>query len=292
MGMGKDLYGSFPESADVFNKAEDLLGIRLKDICFNGPEAALKATDVSQPAIVAMSIAALEAFKSRTGITPSFTAGLSLGEYSALVVSGAFSFDDGIRLIRKRGRLMEEASRRHPGKMAAVLELAVDKLKDICAQSGAEIANLNCPGQTVLTGSSDAVDKAMELCNQAGARRVIPLEVSGGFHSSLMQEASLGLKEALDGVSVSDPNIPVISNYTANPQYKSSQIVENLVNQIKGPVRWEDSMRYLLSQGVNKFYEFGPGKVLKGLMRKIDSGAQVVNIEKAADIDGVTAAGS
>ena len=169
--------------------------------------------------------------------------------------------------------------------MAAVLELPVEKLKEICLETGAEIANLNCPGQVVITGKAEAVNQAMELSNQAGAKRVIPLEVSGGFHSSLMFEASVELKLVLDNISISEPKIPVISNYTAQPQYKVGQIIENLVNQIRGSVRWEESMRFILSQGVTSFYEFGPGKVLKGLMRRIDSNAQVINIERAADME-------
>jgi [acyl-carrier-protein] S-malonyltransferase len=204
-----------------------------------------------------------------------------------LIAAGSLTFDDGIRLIQKRGQIMEEASRKHPGKMAAVLELPLETLRDICLKSGAEIANLNCPGQVVITGKAEAVNQAMELCSQAGAKRVIPLEVSGGFHSSLMSEASVELKLVLDNISVSEPKIPVISNYTAQPQYKVGQIIENLIHQIRGSVRWEESMRFILSQGVTNFIEFGPGKVLKGLMRRIDSNAQVTNIEKTADIEQV-----
>lgn len=285
--MGKDLYESFPEARKVFDRAEELLGFELKKLCFEGPEEKLKSTDVSQPSIVTASIAAFEVFKSKSNLVPSFAAGLSLGEYSALIAAGALAFDDGIRLINKRGQLMEEASKKHPGKMAAVLELSVEKLKEICLQSGAEIANLNCPGQIVITGKAEAVNQAMELCNQAGAKRVILLEVSGGFHSSLMSEAALELKLILDNIQISEPKFPVISNYTAQPQYKAGQIRENLVNQIKGSVRWEESMRFILSEGVTKFYEFGPGKVLKGLMRRIESNAQVINIEKSTDMDQV-----
>jgi len=285
VGMGKDLYDSFPEARKVFDRAEELLGFNLKKLCFEGPEELLKSTNVSQPAIVTASIAAFEVFKTKSNLVPSFVAGLSLGEYSALIAAGALTFDNGIRLIHKRGQLMEEASRKHPGKMAAVLELPVDKIKEICLKSGAEIANLNCPGQIVITGKAQAVDQAMELCAQAGAKRVIPLEVSGGFHSSLMFEASVELKLVLDNISISEPKVPVVSNYTGQPQYKVGQIIENLVNQIKGSVRWEESMRFILSEGITDFYEFGPGKVLKGLMRRIDSNAKVINIEKTADME-------
>jgi [acyl-carrier-protein] S-malonyltransferase len=284
VGMGKDLYESFPEARKVFDKAEKVLGFELKKLCFHGPEEALKSTYVSQPAIATTSIAAFEVFKAKLNLVPSFVAGLSLGEYSALIAAGALSFDDGIRLINRRGRLMEESSKKYPGKMAAVLDLPAEKLKEICLKSGAEIANLNCPGQVVITGKAEAVNQAMELCSQEGARGVIPLEVSGGFHSSLMLEASLELKLILDNISFSEPKVPVVSNYTAQPQYKVSQIRENLGYQIRSAVRWEASMRFILSEGVTNFYEFGPGKVLKGLMRRIDSSAQVVNIEKMADI--------
>ena len=285
VGMGKDLYDTFFEARKVFDRAEEILGFELKKICFNGPEDKLKATDISQPAIVTASIAAFEVFKTKSNLLPYFVAGLSLGEYSALIAAGSLTFDNGIRLIQRRGQLMEEASKKHPGKMAAVLELPLETLKDICLKTGAEIANLNCPGQVVITGKVEAVNQAMELCAQAGAKRVIPLEVSGGFHSSLMFEASAELKLILDNISISEPRVPVISNYTAQPQYKVGQIIENLVNQIRGSVRWEESMKFMLSNGVTNFIEFGPGKVLKGLMRRIDSNAQVINIEKSVDME-------
>jgi [acyl-carrier-protein] S-malonyltransferase len=288
VGMGKDLYNYFPKAKELFDKASNILGFDLKEKCFEGPEEALKMTNISQPAIVTLSIAAFEAFKSKHNIIPSYMAGLSLGEYSALIASGSISFDDGIRLIKIRGELMDEASKKYPGKMAAILDLPTDKIKEICLNTQAEIANLNCPGQTVITGRAEAVEKAGELCTQAGAKRVIPLEVSGGFHSSLMTEASSGLKEALEKTSIQSPSVAVISNYTASPQEISSLIKDNLVYQIRSSVKWEDSMRFILSKGVSKFYEFGPGKVLKGLMRKIDSNASVVNIEKSTDILGLS----
>jgi len=285
-GMGKDLYENFPAARAIFDRAQTVLGFDLKQICFEGPEEQLKITRISQPAIVTVSIAAYEAFKSKNKVTPAYMAGLSLGEYSALIASGSLAFEDGIRLIKRRGELMDEAAKKYPGKMAAVLDLAVDKIKEICLASGAEIANLNCPGQTVISGKSEAIDKAIVLCTEAGAKRVIPLEVSGAFHSSLMAEAAEGLKQALEKTNITSPSVPVISNYTAWPQDKTSQIKENLVYQVRSSVRWEDSMRFILAKGVTQFYEFGPGKVLKGLLRKIDSTAQVTNIEKSADIGG------
>jgi [acyl-carrier-protein] S-malonyltransferase len=286
-GMGKDLYENFPAARDIFDRAQGLLDFDLKKICFEGPQEQLKITKISQPAIVTVSIAAFEAFKSKNKVTSAYMAGLSLGEYSALIASGSIAFEDGIRLIKRRGELMDEAARKYPGKMAALLDLTLDKIKEICASSGAEIANLNCPGQVVISGKSEAIDKALPLCEAAGAKRVIPLEVSGAFHSSLMAEAAEGLKEALDKTRISAPAVPVISNYTALPQDKPGQIRENLVQQVRSSVKWEDSMRFILSKGIINFVEFGPGKVLKGLMRKIDSAAQVVNIEKKADLDSM-----
>jgi len=286
VGMGKDLYETFPESKAVFDEACAVLGFDLKKYCFEGPAEDLKPTNISQPAIVTTTIAAFEIFKKKTDLVPAYCAGLSLGEYSALIASGTFSFKDGILLIKKRGQIMENAALKFPGKMAAVLELPIEKIKEICIFTGAEIANFNCPGQTVITGKSEAVLEASEYCSQAGAKKVILLEVSGGFHSSLMLEAANELKSALSGVSMIDAKVPVISNYTAQPQDNAQIICQNLVKQMCSSVRWEESVRFILAQGVNKFFEFGPGKVLKGLLRKIDSSAVVVNIEKVGDISG------
>ncbi|MDD4953678.1 MAG: ACP S-malonyltransferase [Candidatus Omnitrophica bacterium] len=284
VGMGKDLYEAFPESRAVFEKADKALGFSISRVCFEGKPEILKQTIFSQPAILTVSIAALEAFKARINLKPLFMAGLSLGEYSALIAAGVFTFEDGLRLVRKRAEIMEEATHRYPGKMAAVLELPTDKINDICLKTGAEIANINAPGQIVISGSTIALDTASKMASEAGAKRVIPLEVSGGFHSSLMFEASGELKKRLHDTLISAPIVPVVSNYTASAQYKTVQIEENLVFQMHKPVRWEESMKFILSQGVKDFIEFGPGKVLKGLMRRIDPGAQVINMEKKEDI--------
>ncbi len=293
IGMGKDLYESFPESRAVFDTADKVLGFSLSHLCFQGEAEKLKSTIISQPAILTTTIAAYEAFKAVSGsqLPAVYMAGLSLGEYSALIAAGSISFEDGLRLVRKRAELMEEASYRYPGKMAAILDLAVEKIKNICLESGAEIANLNCPGQTVITGKQEAVDKAKGLCLEAGAKRVIDLEVSGGFHSSLMFEASVELKAFLERMPLSAPSVPVISNYTGLPQYRITQIQENLLYQMRSPVKWEDSMRFLLAEGIKNFIEFGPGRVLKGLMRRIDAGAQVSNIEKKEDVLSLVEAG-
>jgi [acyl-carrier-protein] S-malonyltransferase len=283
-GMGKDLYETFPESKAVFDKADKVLGFSLSELMFKGASDELKLTINSQPAILTMSIACFEAFKARSGALAAFVAGLSLGEYSALIAAGSFSFEDGLRLVRKRAQIMDDASRRYPGKMAAVLDLSIDKIKDICLKSGAEIANLNAPGQIVISGKKETVDAACNLCTEAGAKRVIELEVSGAFHSSLMLEASKELKQSLDSISLTAPLVPVISNYTALAENTIPEIRENLIRQMYSPVKWEDSMKFILSRGIMNFIEFGPGKILKGLMRRIDSNAQVITIEKKEDI--------
>jgi [acyl-carrier-protein] S-malonyltransferase len=288
VGMGKDLYESFPESRAIFNKANEVLGFDLKTICFEGPQEKLKLTEISQPAIVTMTIAAFEAFRTRSKIKPTFVAGLSLGEYTALIAMSALMFTSGIKLVKKRGEIMEAAAKKYPGKMAAVLDLPPKKVSDICRRTNVEIANLNCPGQTVISGMVEAVENAKAECIAAGARRVIDLEVSGGFHSPLMFEASGELKNVLDDTHMMMPRAPVINNYTAIPQNRTQQIKQNLIYQIYSTVRWEESMRFMLSHGINKFFEFGPGKVLRGLMRKIEPKAVVINIEKKEDILGMT----
>ncbi|MFA6350150.1 MAG: ACP S-malonyltransferase [Candidatus Omnitrophota bacterium] len=284
VGMGKDLYDNFPEAKQVFDIAEKALGFDLKHRCFDGPQEMLKITSISQPAIVTVSLAAYEVFRSKCGIQPKFLAGLSLGEYSALIAAKAMTLNDGLQLVKKRGEIMDEAARKNPGKMAAVLDLALDKIKAICDNAGCDVANINAPGQIVISGKAEAVEKAGAACEAAGAKRVIELEVSGGFHSKLMLEASVVLKNTLNNTTIAPVQIPVISNYTALPEQDKAQIIDNLVYQMYSSVRWEESMKFMISQGVTDFYEFGPGKVLKGLMRRIDPGVQVVNIEKAADL--------
>ena len=284
IGMGKDLYETFPESKAVFDKAQEVLGFDLKKLCFEEPEHLLKITTVSQPAILTVSIAALEAFKTKSEVRPKFLAGLSLGEYTALVAAGSLTLEDGLKLVRKRSEIMNQAAAKNPGKMAAVLDLSFEKVKEICLRTQAEMANLNAPGQIVISGRPEAVDRAKDLCLKEGAKRVIELEVSAGFHSSLMLRASVELKEVLEAVSFSDCKVPVVSNYTARPEYRISQIRENLVYQMYSPVKWEESMKFMLAQGVAKFFEFGPGKVLKGLMRRIDPNIEVKSIEKKEDI--------
>ena len=303
MGMGKDLYDAFPESKAVFDKADKVLGFSLSRFCFEGPLEELTRTENCQPAILVMSIAALEAFKSVTRYplpVTRYVAGLSLGEYSALVAAGVLGFEDCLRLVSKRAQLMEAVSKRYPGKMSAILGLEKNVIKDICSITGAEIANLNCPGQIVISGGVESVEQTGKMALEKGAKRVIALEVSGAFHSSLMLEAALEFKAFLGGFDGSTSltiklersrridfraaEIPVVSNVTAKPEYRSLEIRENLIKQIHSPVLWEDSVRFMIEQGLKKFYEIGPGSVLKGLIRKIDINLEVRNIATAQDM--------
>jgi len=287
IGMGKDLYSTFPESKAVFDKADKVLGFSLSRLCFEGPHPELTQTQNCQPAILVTSIAAWEAFKSvnsQQSTVNSFAAGLSLGEYSALVAAGAITLEEAVYLVRKRGEFMEEEALKSPGSMASIIGLDLAAVKNICQETKAEIANINCPGQIVVSGGLKEIGLAAKLAEEQGAKRVILLEVSGAFHSSFMKGAALKLAGELDKIKINTPRIPLISNVTARPVTQPDQIKANLIKQITGSVLWEDSMEFLLSEGIKNFMEFGPGKVLRGLMRRIDEAAQVINIEKKEDI--------
>jgi [acyl-carrier-protein] S-malonyltransferase len=284
VGMGKDLYAAFPESKTVFDKADKVLGFSLSRICFDGPSEELTKTDNCQPAILTMTIAAWEAFKAITKQVSGYAAGLSLGEYSALVAAGAINFEDAVYLVRRRGEFMEEAALKRPGRMLSVIGLDLDKVREICAQTGAEVANINCPGQIVISGSNQAIEQAKEFAEEVGAKMAVVLEVSGAFHSSFMKEAAFKLAGEIEKIKINTPEIPVISNVTAKAVSSPAEIKDSLVKQVSSSVLWEDTMRFILAQGINKFFEFGPGKVLRDLMRRIDTAAEVVNIGKKEEI--------
>jgi len=281
IGMGKDLYEAFREAREVFDTADKALGFSLSKLCFEGPQSELTKTNNSQPAILTVSIAAL-----RSGKFPQagFTAGLSLGEYSALVAAGAISFEDALVLVRKRGEFMEAEAAKRPGKMLSIIGLSQDAVSQVCAQAHTEIANLNCPGQIVISGGPAEIQNAQGIAKAKGAKLAIPLDVSGAFHSSFMQGASVKLAAELEKTRINDPVIPVVSNVTAKPVSSAGEIKDNLVKQVASSVLWEDSMRFILAQGITQFYEFGPGKVLKGLLRRIDAAATVTTVEKKEDI--------
>ncbi len=290
IGMGKDLYAAFPESKAVFDKADQILGFSLSGLCFNGPEEELKKTQNCQPAILTMSIAAWEAFKANPKSkiqNPKYAAGLSLGEYSALVAIGAISFEDAVYLVRKRGEFMEQEAEAFPGSMASILGLDLEKVKFICKKSRTEIANINCPGQVVISGGKEEIKAAERLAREEGARKIIFLEVSGAFHSSFMKGAALKLAAEIEKIKINTARIPVVSNAVAKPLSEPLEIKDNLIRQVTASVLWEDSMKFILSKGILNFIEFGPGKVLKGLLGRIDKTAEVINIEKKEDMERV-----
>ena len=284
VGMGKDLFDSFAQAKAIFDQADKVLGFSLSDLCFNGPLEELTKTNNCQPAIVTMSIACWQAYLSKNPKIDGYVAGLSLGEYSALVAAGALNFQDAVYLVRLRGQFMEEEAAAHPGKMLSVIGLDLAKVKEICAEVKAEVANINCPGQIVISGSSESIAQAQILAKEKGAKLAVVLEVSGAFHSSFMQGACLKLARELEKINISVPKFPVICNVTGKPVSTVQEIKQNLIQQVSASVLWEDSMKLILSKGVVNFIEFGPGKVLKGLMRRIDSNVQVINIEKSVDI--------
>ncbi len=288
VGMGKDLYESFPEAGKVFDAADRTLGFSLSKLCFEGPQEELTVTVNCQPAILTMSIAAWKAFKAGdrgqgTGDS-GYAAGLSLGEYSALVAAGALTFEDAVYLVRRRGEFMEEEARKKPGSMLSLIGMEPDAVRQLCVDTKTEMANLNCPGQTVISGGVQEIAQAEGMAKARGARMALRLEVSGAFHSSFMSGASQKLAQELAKIKISAPRIPVIANVTGKPVVSADEIRQNLIKQVSASVLWEDSMKFLIAQGVKDFYEFGPGKVLKGLMRRIDGSAQVTSIEKKEDL--------
>ena len=289
VGMGKDLYDNFPEAREVFDKANAILKFDLKKLCFEGPQDQLGATNNSQPAILAASIAALRVFQASEQykqIVPKFSLGLSLGEYTALVAAGSISFEDALVLVRKRGEFMEDASRKTPGKMACVIGMDTAGVETLCKGFGCEIANLNCPGQVVISGKTANVELFASLAKEKGAKRVLMLDVSGPFHSSLMTSARDRLKDYIDKIQISSPNLNFISNVDAKVQSDPAGIKENLISQVNSKTLWEESIKTVARAGINTFFEIGPGQVLKGLLKKIDPKLEVRNIGTTQDIKG------
>ncbi|MFH2138972.1 MAG: ACP S-malonyltransferase [Candidatus Omnitrophota bacterium] len=288
VGMGKDLVEQFAVAADVFETANKALGFDLSKLCFEGPLEDLTQSAVCQPAVLTLSTAVLEVLKSEfPEMSPAICAGLSLGEYSALVACASLKFEDALRLVNKRGQFMDEASAINPGTMSCLLGVETDKARQICEQSGAEIANLNCPGQIVISGTKQAIEQANDLARQAGAKRVIPLEVSGPFHCSLMSPAADKLTSELAQVLINKPACPFICNVTADYTDDPNSIKDMLIQQVAHTTRWHDSILRMKEAGVNTFFEIGPGKVLRGLMNRIDRGIEVINLENADDFSKI-----
>jgi [acyl-carrier-protein] S-malonyltransferase len=290
--MGKALAEAFPVARDTFAEADEALGERLSSLCFEGPADQLVLTENTQPAILAVSIACYRVLASN-GVTPAFMAGHSLGEYSAHVASGTMTFADALRIVRRRGRYMQEAVPVGQGAMAAILGLDAATVARACEEAAqgdvVSPANLNAPGQIVIAGTKDAVARAAERAKQLGARRVIPLPVSAPFHCALMRPAEVRLAPELRALTVADPAVPVVANVDAEIKRTGTAAIEALVRQVSSPVRWEDVMRRLASEGVRKYVEVGPGTVLTGLGRKVLRDAAFANIEDPSGVAAVAA---
>jgi [acyl-carrier-protein] S-malonyltransferase len=291
VGMGQDFAQNSPAAQAWFDRANAVLGYDLTSICFNGPEPELTKTEHAQPGIFLVSWVAFRLLKERV---PSLgfqaTAGLSLGEFTALTAAGAMSFEDGLKVVRQRGRFMQEACAATQGGMAAIIGLDESPTREVCAQAGVVLANLNCPGQLVISGATDKITQACELAKAKGAKRALPLPVAGAYHSPLMAGAQPKLQAELERVSLALPAVPVIANVTASPHAGTDDIRARLVQQVTSSVRWEESMRYLVREGFTRFIELGPGKALSGFMKRIDKTAQVLNVEDMASLEATAQA--
>jgi [acyl-carrier-protein] S-malonyltransferase len=287
-GMGKDLSDNFSTARHAFEEADDALGFKLSSLCFDGPEDDLKLTFNTQPAILAVSVAALRVVQQETGLTAECVAGHSLGEYSALVCSGALSLADAVRTVRSRGTYMQEAVPVGVGAMAAILSIEADELAAICAEAAqGEVvapANFNSPGQIVIAGHATAVNRAIELAKNKGYRKAMLLPVSAPFHCALMQPAADRLKDVLDCVMMHAMSLPVISNVEAASNQDAGRVRELLVAQVCAPVLWEQSVHAMINQGVTRFVEIGPGKVLTGLVKRINKEMTLMTIEDTAGV--------
>ncbi len=291
VGMGRDLAENYPMARAWFQRGNAALGYDLAAICFNGPEAELTKTEHAQPGIFLASWVALEVLKERIpSLSMQATAGLSLGEFTALTAAGAISFEEGLNIVRQRGRFMQEACEATRGSMAAIIGLEESVTREVCAQAGVVLANLNCPGQLVISGETEKIGQACELAKAKGAKRAMPLNVAGAYHSPLMAGAALKLQTERPRAGLSSPSVPVVSNVTAQPHNGSESIRTRLVEQVTASVRWEDSMRYLIGQGFTRFIELGPGTALSGFMKRIDKNGQMLNVADMASLDATVRA--
>jgi [acyl-carrier-protein] S-malonyltransferase len=290
--MGKDLYDLYPEIKEIYSKADEILGFKLTSVSFEGPEDKLKQTFITQPAIFTQSVALTEVIRKK--LNPEFSAGHSLGEYSALVCAGALSFEEGLKLVKLRGELMQKAGEEQKGTMAAVMGLNPQNLEEICKEASSagivQVANFNSPGQIVISGSVEGVRKAMELAKEAKAKLVKELIVHGAFHSPLMEPAKEEFKNALDTAPIGKVKFPVYANVNARPVTPDTPveyIKELLYNQLTSSVRWEESVMNMINDGAGEFIEIGPGKVLQGLIKRINPDITLRGFDKAADLDNL-----
>jgi len=288
VGMGKELYNEYEAAKNIFDKADQTLGYSLSSLCFEGPEDELKLTYHTQPAILTTSIALYELFKEQVK-KPDYVAGHSLGEYSALVAAGALQFEDAVATVRKRGQFMDEAVPAGEGAMAAILGGERDLIGQICEAvslegNSVQMANMNCPGQVVISGTKDGVELASGRLKEAGIKRIIPLVVSGPFHSDLMKPAASKLAHVLEKIEIVTAKIPVVTNADARPVMLAEDIEHALVEQVFSPVLWEDSISWMIEQGVSTFVEIGPGQVLSGLIKKIDRSVKIYSVSNAESL--------
>jgi [acyl-carrier-protein] S-malonyltransferase len=292
VGMGQDLYNNFESARLVFQEADKTLGFYLSKLCFEGPEEELRQTINAQPALVVVSMACYKAAISGADpskiIKPSFLAGHSLGEYTALAFSGVLDFSTVVYLARERGRLMFEAGQKTPGGMAAILGLDEAVVKEVCLETGTWLANINCPGQLVISGSKENIDKAILLAKSKGAARALALQVSGAFHSPLMQPASDGLSKIIAKLSFKEPEIPVIANTSAKPLTTAQEIKDELMQQLCHSVLWQGSVEYMIGDGVSTFIEIGSGNVLTGLVKRINKNVKTLNIGTSGELNNLT----
>ncbi|MCL0094714.1 ACP S-malonyltransferase [Dehalococcoidales bacterium] len=280
VGMGRDLYHNFASAKAVFDQADEALGFPLSRLCFDGPEDELRQTVNAQPAIVTVSLACLKAALAEADKLPppTFVAGHSLGEYTALAAAGVLDFATTIYLAGKRGWLMHQAGLKQPGGMVAVIGLDEVVLTEVCEQTDTRIANINCLGQLVISGAKENLTQAVDLANTRGAYRTIPLPVTGAFHTPLMQPAVEGMAEVIDNLSFADPVIPIIANTTAQPLTTAEMVKAELLRQLCNGIQWQRSIEYMINNGVTTFIELGPGKVLTGLIKRIDKNVKLINI--------------
>jgi [acyl-carrier-protein] S-malonyltransferase len=291
VGMGKDLAEKFPSAQAWFDRANAALGYDLAAICFNGPDADLTKTENAQPGIFLVSWVCFQLLKEQApNLKFDATAGLSLGEFTALTAAGAMGFEDGLRVVRQRGKFMQEACDATQGGMAAIIGLDEAPTREVCDEAGVVLANLNCPGQLVISGAAEKIEKACDLAKAKGARRALPLPVAGAYHSPLMASAQPKLAAELAKVNLLAPVVPVISNVTAQAHGTPAEISAKLVEQVCASVRWEESMRALLAQGFTRFIELGPGSALSGFTKRIDKSAQMLNVADAASLEAAVKA--
>ena len=290
VGMGRDLCEKYDVCRQLFAHANEVLGRDIQKICFEGPVDVLTKTDNAQPAIFLTSLACLAALKSQVpDLAFDATAGLSLGEFIALAAADVVTFDDGLRMVQSRGRFMQEACDATTGGMASILNMDDTALAEVCEEAGVDIANINCPGQVVISGDKDKIAKAIELAKEKGAKRAIPLVVAGAYHSRLMEGAKVKVAEALGSLRMQLPTVTVISNVTARPSGGIAEIKELLVRQVTSSFRWSESMQWLVAEGFTRFIELGPGNVLSGLMKRINKDVEMLSVSDVPTLDETVA---